>query len=477
MADDEQELVLELRGEIANIRGAIEQALKLHPETEYLVDAIALRMEADMGYRPDGSPEQWEQNDVPFLTLELANLQERARALIERHPDVEGLFEAEATARYNPMRAQQAQDGPVMRWWTQQADDDPVVHGMQGYNMPRALREAVFGTIQPLGPNVATGPEAGTAPTFVTDGAQVGVTQAGAGRGMSGSWGRAHGTLVAVPPEQSAAPIRVEERNGKIARISDRDSPLRATEEDFNKWREPVLDHVQELLSGDFRVGTNHGRIRDRLVALGDLLAGNLTEVKERQFRIGYEIERLDGLIVAYRTSADDMPALNAAVLEDLDRLRIALAMGINKLERWAEFRRAATDDPMQEGSADPVVISNALNNMAVEMERQQKYFDPELPDTFRFLAEAARDPQGATKTVIYGAVKSAENVVSFLGQRALGIGINAAGAIEQHISKVVARALLVGLSAAALEVSGALPKAWAWLQPLLKSLAKMRGG
>jgi hypothetical protein len=93
----------------------------------------------------------------------------------------------------------------------------------------------------------------------------------------------------------------------------------------------------------------------------------------------------------------------------------------------------------MHEGSANPVVISDALNNMAVEMERQPKYFDPELPETFRFLAEAASDPQGATKTVVYGAVRSVENVVSFLGQRALGIGINAAGAVEQHISKAIA--------------------------------------
>jgi hypothetical protein len=151
--------------------------------------------------------------------------------------------------------------------------------------------------------------------------------------------------------------------------------------------------------------------------------------------------------------------------------------MGIDKLERWAEFRRAAADDPMQEGSANPVVIGDALNSMAVEMERQPKYFDPELPETFRFMAEAARDPQGATKTVVYGAVRSAENVVSFLGQRALGIGINAVGAVEQHISKAVATSLIAGLSGVALNISGALPAGWAWLKPLLDALTKAGGG
>jgi hypothetical protein len=278
-------------------------------------------------------------------------------------------------------------------------------------------------------------------------------------------------------PDQLPAPVRVEERDGKIARVSDRDSPLRCAERDFNGWREPVLVHVEELLSGDFRQGTNQGRARDRLVALGKLLPGSIAEVKERQFRIGYEIERLEGLVAAYRSSADDMPVLNAAVLEDLDRLRIALVMGIDKLERWAEFRRAAADDPMQEGSANPVVIGDALNSMAVEMERQPKYFDPELPETFRFMAEAARDPQGATKTVVYGAVRSAENVVSFLGQRALGIGINAVGAVEQHISKAVATSLIAGLSGVALNISGALPAGWAWLKPLLDALTKAGGG
>jgi hypothetical protein len=142
-------------------------------------------------------------------------------------------------------------------------------------------------------------------------------------------------------PDQSPAPVRVEERDGKIAQVSDRDSSLRAQERDFNGWREPVIDHVQELLSGDFRQGTNHSRIRERLVALGKLLPGQIDDVKQRQFHIGYEIERFERLISAYRSGADDMPDLNAAALEDLDHLRISLKMGVDKLERWNEFRLA----------------------------------------------------------------------------------------------------------------------------------------
>ena len=278
-------------------------------------------------------------------------------------------------------------------------------------------------------------------------------------------------------PDQSLAPVRVEERRGRVSLISDRDSALAATEVDFDRWRDPVLDHIQELMSGDFRRGTNHSRARDRLSALAALFTGTVTMVKERQFRIGYEIERFEGLISAYRSGADDMPALNAAVFEDLERLRIALVMGIGKLERWFEFRRAASDDPMREGSANPVVVSVAINEMADQMEAQLKYFDPELPHTFRFLAEATKDPLGATKTVIYGTVKSAENVTIFLGQRALGIGSKALGAVEQHITTAVAASLIAGLSAAALKISGALPTAWAWLRPLLDALAKGAGG
>jgi hypothetical protein len=80
------------------------------------------------------------------------------------------------------------------------------------------------------------------------------------------------------------------ERNGKISRVSDCDSPLGATERDFNDWREPVFDHVQEMLVGDFRPGTNHGRARDRLVAFATLLSGGIPEINERQFRIGDEM-------------------------------------------------------------------------------------------------------------------------------------------------------------------------------------------
>jgi hypothetical protein len=279
-----------------------------------------------------------------------------------------------------------------------------------------------------------------------------------------------------VVPDQSPAPVRVEERNGKIALASDRDSPLRSAEADFNAWREPVIDHVREMLAGDFRQGTNHGRARDRLVALGNLLPGSVSEVKERQFHIGYEVERLDGLVAAYRSARDDMPELNAAVLEDLDRLLIALKTGIDKLERWAEFRRSAADDPMREGEANPTVVGEALDEMAAVMEQQSKYFDSHLPATFRFLAEAVRDPVGATRTVVCGAVTSAENLISFLGRRALGIATKTADEVEQRLPKTLARGLIGALAGAALYLSGALPAGWGWLKPLLDAIANAGG-
>jgi hypothetical protein len=105
-----------------------------------------------------------------------------------------------------------------------------------------------------------------------------------------------------------------------------------------------VVDHIGELTASDFAHGTNHSRLRDRLVALGRLLPGEVDAVKERQFRVGYEIERFEGLMAAYRSGGDDMPVLNAAQLEDLDRLRVALRIGVDKLERWAEFRTGQSE-------------------------------------------------------------------------------------------------------------------------------------
>ena len=110
-------------------------------------------------------------------------------------------------------------------------------------------------------------------------------------------------------------------------------------------------------------------------------------------------------------------------------------------------------------------------------MERKPKYFDPQLPATFRFLAEAVKDRRGATKAIVYGAVKSLENLFSFLGQRSMGLGKQTGDALEQHISKAVAAALITGFGALALRLSGALPHGWAWLQPLLDALAKSAGG
>jgi hypothetical protein len=272
-------------------------------------------------------------------------------------------------------------------------------------------------------------------------------------------------------PDQSPAPVRVEERDGKVSKATDSDGALSASERDFRAWRDPVIDHIDELTASDFAVGTNHSRIRDRLTSLGKLLPGEIANVKERQFRIGYEIERFEGLMAAYRSGDEDMPMLNAVQLEDLDRLRVALKMGIDKLERWSEFRKQANESVAGEGDADRKTVGDALDEMAAAMEQHPKYFDPELPATFRFLSEAVRDPRGATRTIVYGAIKSAENVVSFLGQRALGIGKKGAEGVETHISKAVATSLIAGLSGAALGLSGALSQGWAWLKPLLAAL------
>jgi hypothetical protein len=156
--------------------------------------------------------------------------------------------------------------------------------------------------------------------------------------------------------------------------------------------------------------------------------------------------------------------------------LLFALRMGIDKLERWSAFRVLAADDPMREGDADPVVVGEALDQIADKMDQLPKYFEPKMPATFRFLAEALKDPGGATKTSVFGGVTSVENLIRFLGQRALGIATKSADAVEQHISKGVAAFLLTGLGGTALALSGALPASWTWLKPLLDAAAKMTG-
>lgn len=89
--------------------------------------------------------------------------------------------------------------------------------------------------------------------------------------------------IAASIPAQPSAPVRVEERDGKIVKISYGDSRLAVAERDFNSWREPILHHIAELLSGDFRQGTNHSRVRERLVALASLLEVSVPELKEKQ--------------------------------------------------------------------------------------------------------------------------------------------------------------------------------------------------
>ncbi len=76
MTDDE------LRSKNADLGNKINEVLRNHPELRGVADEIALKQGL------------WVQVGTPFLVRMHANLQERARAIIERRPDLERLFDA-----------------------------------------------------------------------------------------------------------------------------------------------------------------------------------------------------------------------------------------------------------------------------------------------------------------------------------------------------------------------------------------------
>ena len=70
-----------LQQENARLRDKIHQVLEKHPELGEVTEDIALRQDLHV------------QADTPFLERVQGKLQERARAIIERRPDVEHLFD------------------------------------------------------------------------------------------------------------------------------------------------------------------------------------------------------------------------------------------------------------------------------------------------------------------------------------------------------------------------------------------------
>jgi len=70
-----------LRRKNARLRASIDQILEKHPELRDLIEEIALRQ--DMHVRVG----------TPFLERVQAKLQERARAIIERRPELEHYFD------------------------------------------------------------------------------------------------------------------------------------------------------------------------------------------------------------------------------------------------------------------------------------------------------------------------------------------------------------------------------------------------
>jgi hypothetical protein len=71
---------VELRHKNARLRERINSILELHPELRDATDAVALKQGTQV------------QVGTPFVDRVQANLQERARAIIERRPDLEHLF-------------------------------------------------------------------------------------------------------------------------------------------------------------------------------------------------------------------------------------------------------------------------------------------------------------------------------------------------------------------------------------------------
>jgi hypothetical protein len=281
----------------------------------------------------------------------------------------------------------------------------------------------------------------------------------------------------ATIPDQSVAPIRVEERDGRISLFHNRNASLLVEDRDFEQWRVPVVAHIREELRKDFVHGTNHVRVRERLSALLDLVDLPLPEVKDRQFELGYSIQRFRGLVTVYRKAEGDMPALQADVLADLELLSKSLELGLSKLELWDMFNAQAVSTPPEAIPESVEEVGRALDTIVGEMERAQSYFDPEVPRTFRFVTEGVRDPIGASKAIIFGAVRSFENLLIEASQRLVRSLKKAADNTETAVASKATIVIAGVLVAGGTSLLGLVPGAGTWLRVVLDLAKQLLGG
>jgi hypothetical protein len=277
-------------------------------------------------------------------------------------------------------------------------------------------------------------------------------------------------------PDQVVAPIRVEERDGRISLSHNRDAVLLVEDRDFEHWRVPVVAHIREELRKDFAHGTNHVRVRERLSALLDLVNLPLPEVKDRQFELGYSIQRFRALVAVYQTTEGDMPALPADTLADLELLSGTLELGLSKLELWELFNAQAASVPRGTIIDSVGELGQALDTIVREMESAPSYFDPEVPRTFMFVTEGVRDPVGASKAIIFGAVRSLENLLIGASRRLVRSLRNAADNIETVIASKATIVIAGVLVAGGTSLLGLVPGAGAWLKPVLDLAKQLLG-
>lgn len=265
-------------------------------------------------------------------------------------------------------------------------------------------------------------------------------------------------------PRQKIAPINIKAVNERVIASGFEHSLDDGKERDIQRWYAPLLAHVQNELKSNFRQGTNHSHIRERLITLRDVLKLPMHIIEEKQFELGYATRRFRRILNVYQNNQSDMPVLSQNIWEDLDELCNSLEIGLSKFVPWRRFvieiEGVPPDPTLPLGSE----IAKRMEPIIDVMEQEPKYFDPEIPRTFRFLSEAAKDPDGVGRLAIYGLIRSAENLM--IGTSNLFLGMikgaikNASEIIASKAAIVFATFLVSGISA----IVGLAPGLGPWL-------------
>lgn len=274
-----------------------------------------------------------------------------------------------------------------------------------------------------------------------------------------------NGSEPPVIPPQKDAPAQFVDENGLIAPSVAVPDDAETLDPGLTSFHEGLRTRTDTLNTA---IGDNHPGIRAAVTAYRESLGGELAETKVVLLGMaGIDLERL---LEEYTSGDPDSPDL---LPEPKAALRALVSLHLLFIRQFNEWNRFFTAGPAQIIAEEKAgAVEGAL---AIAVERTLDHpeaFSPETPRLIQGIKSVYASPGKATKTSLYWAMRTLENLLLKIATKAYSALVTFA---DKTLSSSVEKGAVVASGAVLFYVGnyllnsfGTLPAEWSWLKPAM---------